>query len=116
MKCTVATGCPEPGNTVVGCDGHGCNRSSSCNRCDCNVIGSRKGSDCHSNLTLLPQPPPPKLCELRGAAAPECNVTIALDFMRREAGAQIATSYFLYCDFASNASGGVSLNESTAGA
>jgi hypothetical protein len=99
------TGCPDPGTRIVGRDGHGCNRTSGCNRCKCNAMGSRKASDCYSNLTLCAQPPH-QLC------SPQRNATAALDFLRREGGSQIATSFFLYCGISIGASGGVVLNES----
>lgn len=100
---TCVTGCPDPGTRIVGRDGHGCNRSSGCNRCACNALGSRKGSRCHANSSnggfdLCPAAPAP-------TCTPYHNVTTALDFLKREGGAAIATSMFIYCGDSINAAG-----------
>ena len=89
------TGCPDLGTRVPGHDGHGCNHSGGCNRCACNAIpGMRKASTCPTNSSnggfdLCPTTPV--------ACYPYRNVTTALDFLKRQGGAAIATSMFLYC-------------------
>ena len=97
------TGCPDLGTRVPGRDGHGCNASGGCNRCTCNAIpGMRKASTCPTNSSnggfdLCPAAPV--------ACYPYRNVTTALDFLKREGGAAIATSMFLYCGDMINAAG-----------
>ena len=87
-----------PGACITGCTDKGprtpCNGTfGGCNRCKCNALpGERKGSTCSPkssrNLTLCPSPPV--------NCYPWRNATMALEWLGRQGGARIATTFFLY--------------------
>ena len=100
---TCITGCPDPGGTPSGTEGHGCNISGHANTCSCNAMGGRPGGNCSQSsrgFTLCPGSPPINECRH--------NATYALAALKRQGGSSVATSVFLYCGHTINATGELS--------
>ena len=100
---TCITGCPDPGGTPSGTDGHGCNISGYANTCNCNAMGGRPASNCSKSsrgFKLCPGLPPTNECRH--------NATYALAALKQEGGSNVATSMFLYCGHTINATGDLS--------